>query len=235
MEMAPPQELHAERAMRPADVWSAMFAEKEEQFFHPVCKYPSVVLSEQFSIATYHQSAGGFLAGGMAVPKAHMAGGGYGCYYEVQVLEVDDRWASGLGIGFTTKKPDDIVAMFGSAAKFPRTAKGLPGTWLLGYDGSLVIVDKRSKWISPKEVIGPPWSPKSLKRQDRIGVLAHKTGFSLWVNGTPKICFTGEQIQTNVPLYALMELDGRTKSVRMIAKPTSPDVSLLQAHLAKVK
>ena len=37
-----------------AKVWSQLFEEKDECFFHPVGKYPSVVLSEQFTLATYH-------------------------------------------------------------------------------------------------------------------------------------------------------------------------------------
>ena len=63
---------------------------------------------------------------------------------------------------------------------------------------------RKLRWRSglPSQVIGPPWTPKSLKPKDRVGVLAHKTGFSLWVNGDPKLCFTAEPISVKDPLCA---------------------------------
>ena len=35
--------------------------------------------------------------------------------------------------------------------------------------------------------------------------------------------------------YALLELDGRTKSVRMIPKPAQPNLEKLRSHLAKLR
>ena len=48
-----------------------------------------MVLSDQFSVATYHHAVGGFCAGGLATPKINN-----GCYFEVEILEVDERWVS---------------------------------------------------------------------------------------------------------------------------------------------
>jgi hypothetical protein len=215
---------------RPADVWSVMLAERNEPHFHPVCKYPSVVLTDQFAIATSHGAVGGFCTGGLPCPTSRNM-----VYFEVEILEVDGRWQSGLGIGFMCDSPDSVAASFGAAAKFPRTAKAVPRNYLLGYDGTLAVVDRTTKYVHPREYIGPPWTPKSLKVGDRVGVCAHKTGFSLWVNGQARLCFQQDHIKTNQPLYALLELDGRTKSVRMIAKPTYPDIDGLRTILADKK
>jgi hypothetical protein len=221
----------AQRPMnRPADVWSVMLAERNEPHFHPVCKYPSVVLTDQFSIATSHGAVGGFCTGGLPCPTSRNM-----VYFEVEILEVDGRWQSGLGIGFMCDSPDSVAASFGAAAKFPRTAKAVPRNYLLGYDGTLAVVDRQTKYVHPREYIGPPWSPKSLKVGDRLGVCAHKTGLSLWVNGQCRVCFQQDYIKTNQPLYAILELDGRTKSVRMIPKPTYPDIDGLRTILAEKK
>jgi hypothetical protein len=131
--------------------------------------------------------------------------------------------------------PDSVAANFGAAAKFPRTAKAVPRNYLLGYDGTVAVVDRRTKTVHPREYIGPPWTPKSLKVGDRVGVCAHKTGFSLWVNGQARICFQQEHMNTTQKLYSILELDGRNKSVRMIPKPTYPDIDGLRKILAEKK
>ena len=35
--------------------------------------------------------------------------------------------------------------------RYPRSAKVIAKNWLLGYDGSLVVVDKKSRWLAPRE------------------------------------------------------------------------------------
>jgi hypothetical protein len=215
---------------RPADVWSVMLAERNEPHFHPVCKYPSVVLTDQFGVATSHGAVGGFCTGGLACPKkTNMV------YFEVEILSIDGRWNTGLGIGFIQDSPDNVAASFGAAAKFPRSAKAVPRNFLLGYDGMVAVVDRANRSVHPREYIGPPWQPKSVKVGDRIGVLAHKTGLSLWVNGQAKICYQQDHVNTSQPLYALLELDGRHKSVRMVAKPTYPNIEELHKILAAKK
>jgi hypothetical protein len=209
-------------------VWAKVLAEKEQPHFHPVFKYPSVVLSEQFSVASNH-SVGGFCTGGLPCKKKTNI-----IYYELEILEMDTRWQSGLGLGFTEEAPDHLAATFGSAAKYPRTAKQVPRNWLLGYDGTIAVVNRATKYVHPREYLGPPWTPRQLKVGDRVGVCAHKTGLSLWVNGKVRICYNQDRIKTTVPLYALLELDGCQKSVRMVTNPVWPDVAPLREHLAKI-
>ena len=81
----PATEIVEKRPMnRPADVWSVILAEKDEPHFHPVCKYPSVVLTDQFSCATSHGAVGGFCTGGLPCPPSKNM-----VYFEVEILEVE--------------------------------------------------------------------------------------------------------------------------------------------------
>jgi hypothetical protein len=186
------------------------------------------VLSDQFTLATYHAAVGGFMTGGLPIKKDPKL---LGCYYEVTLDKVDERWNGGMGIGFCTKTPDEIVALYGTPAKFPRSAKSIPTSWLLGYDGNVAFVNGQARSLTAKEKIGPPWQPKSLRVGDTLGVLAHKTGFSLWVNRDPKLVFTGASMPLGQQLHALMELDGRCKAVRVVPQSKMPPLDKLKAHL----
>ncbi|CAE7452378.1 neurl4, partial [Symbiodinium sp. CCMP2456] len=141
-------------------------------------------------------------------------------YFEVTVEEVRQGNDDGLVLGVASKKPasmDEIL--MGCDVK---------DSWSLGYNGCAFSPDQEDETQIR-------WTPASLKKGDRAGLLVRGDGtLVVLVNGAP-VCRGPRQVPApDVPLYPFIDLLGNTKAA-VLTRPSAEVVRVAAATVQKAQ
>eukprot|EP00928_Gymnodinium_smaydae_P071177 TRINITY_DN54838_c0_g1_i1.p1 TRINITY_DN54838_c0_g1~~TRINITY_DN54838_c0_g1_i1.p1 ORF type:complete len:437 (-),score=73.37 TRINITY_DN54838_c0_g1_i1:263-1573(-) len=135
-------------------------------------------------------------------------------YFEVRVESTneEDKALDGLTVGVMLGSPSDVIK------HPPDFADEIPDSWSAGFDGCYC----HDGDMSPID-----WSPKELKVGDEVGVLITRNrDFCVLVNGELKA--TGlHKVPVGVPLYAFVNLMGRTTAVSLVPGAAPPRAEYL--------
>lgn len=181
-------------------------------YFDRFRKSRSIRVSPDNRFATYRgQPFGGFIVGFQVLAKTPA-----GRYFEVRIEETDvGRWSDGLGIGFTTHFGESFPKL--DPEKYESFAcESLPQSWLVGYDGRAQLQGK-TRFLKGSDFPKGPWKPSELLVGDVLGVLATEEGhIVLFVNGEHRLTAPFAGIPWRPNLYAVVDLDGCTRTVQML-------------------
>jgi hypothetical protein len=191
----------------------------------PHYKVKNIHISPDWTSATWQRSpCGGWLISREPVPRQPN-----GRWFEVRIDEVvtDVEWGDGMGIGVAVhpskaEKVETIMVPVGNYEGF--AYETLRESWLLGYDGRARIKGI-SRFLQEKELYSPwPdglgekfWRPRDLRPGDVVGILSTPAGaLLLFVNGDLRYFVKGCHMPWHLPLHVVVDLDGRTKSIRLL-------------------
>lgn len=146
-----------------------------------------------------------------------------GVCLEVTILDVDNtgRWNDGLGIGFTTDKPNALPAN----RLAPRRATQLKESWLGGYAGSWALSGENI-WMLPHGNV--VWHPsRTLSAGDVVSAVAvggPSAAIWIFVNGA-EVAYASPSLPgmeglafpnpRQTPLRGVLDVDGSCLSVQL--------------------
>lgn len=201
--------------------------------FDEVWKAKTLKLSPDLRCASWHdRQYGGMVLSVEAVRKQVI-----GRYFEVQIEESDARrWQDGLGIGVAVKpKKEAISHLRNIQGQFEGYAcELLPSSWLLGYDGGRAKLCGHNRYLTAGEMPKGLWRPRELRSGDVVALLITPDGhMMLFVNDELRVMAQfceGLDKHWLVTLHVAIDLDGCTKTVRLLDTNGSPSKKVQLEH-----